>query len=365
MSQRSYNPLAPSRLTIYTKALAENYTFLKSLTDADVAGVIKADAYGTGAKQAYKSLHQAGAREFFVATPEEGIALEAHEDSSVYILGGVYKGAEKDFANNGIIPVLNSIEQIERWARTASTLNKKLPALLHIDTAMNRLGLEDSDIEKLSQKPDLLNTLDLRAIMTHFACSDEADHPLNHIQAQRFNRVANNFPGIRHSLCNSSGIFRDKGWHYDLLRPGYALYGGNPTPENNNPMRRVVDWSVQILQIRLGKTGESAGYNPTSRFEKDTVLATVSIGYADGFLRSGSNKACFYWNGQACPIVGRVSMDLIIVDISKVEGMMPQAGDWLEILGPNQSVDQLAQSCGTIGYEVLTSLRHRAERVYE
>lgn len=365
MSANSFNPLTPSRLTIHSKALADNYRLIKSMTKAEVAGVIKANAYGTGAVEAYKTLHDAGAREFFVATPEEGIALNAQADSSVYILGGVYKGAEKEYVAEGIIPVLNSIDQIERWNETAAAMDKKLPAILHIDTAMNRLGLEEGDIERLAQRPELLSGIDLRAVMTHFACSDEAGHPLNNKQAARFAEAVKHFPGIRRSLSNSSGIFRDKNWHYDLLRPGFALYGGNPTPENINPMRRVVDWSVQILQIRLGKTGESAGYSATRMFDKDTMLATVSLGYADGFLRSGSNKANFYWDGQPCPIAGRVSMDLIIIDLGNIKGPLPQVGDWLEVLGPNQSVDQLAESCDTIGYEVLTSLRHRGQRIYE
>lgn len=365
MTLSSHNPLAPSRLTIHSAALADNYRLIQSKTDAKVAGVIKANGYGTGAIEAYQTLYTAGTREFFVAMPEEGIALPLQDDASVYILSGVYPGAEKDYANAGIIPVLNSMDQIERWHNTAKSMDKKLPAIIHVDTAMNRLGLEDKDISALLNKPELLAAFDLRAVMTHFSCSDESDHPLNEIQAERFAIAIKNFPGVRASLCNSSGIFRNKAWHYDLLRPGYALYGGNPTPEDSNPMRRVVDWSVQILQIRLGKTGETTGYGASYKLEKDTMLATVAAGYADGIFRSGSNKVNFYWNNQPCPIAGRVSMDTIIVDLSQIKGPLPKAGDWLEILGPNQTVDQLAQSCGTIGYEILTSLRHRALRVYE
>lgn len=359
------NNLAPSRLLIDQEALAANYTFFQSRSKSAIAGVIKANGYGTGAVEAYQTLYKAGAREFFVATPEEGIALKATADTSIYILGGVYQGAEKDYEAAKIIPVLNSRDQIERWAATAKTMGKKLPAILHVDTAMNRLGLEESDLAVILENPETLNALDLRAVMTHFASSDEKDSPLNTLQAARFAKIADHFPNTRKSLCNSSGIFRNETWHYDLLRPGYALYGGNPTPEGTNPMRRVVDMSVRILQCRLGKKGESAGYNATHVFEKDTALAVVALGYADGFLRSGGNQARLFWNGQPCKILGRVSMDLMIVDISTLTGPSPQAGDWLEVLGPHQSVDQLANDCGTIGYEILTSLSHRSERLYK
>jgi alanine racemase len=356
---------APSRLTINLAAFTANYKLFQGMGGgADVAGVIKADAYGIGAVQAFQALYEAGAREFFVATPYEGTALKAHEDSSVYILGGVYSGAEADYVAAGIIPVLNSLDQIERWSALARKTERRLPAIVHFDTGMNRLGLERMDLQTLVGRPELLEALDLRAIMSHFACSDEKDHPMNKIQAEKFDFIARHFPTVRKSLCNSSGIFRNETWHYDLLRPGYALYGGNPTPEDSNPMRRVVDWSVQILQTRLGKKGESAGYSATRTLDKDTRLATVSLGYADGFLRAGSNRAALFWNGHPCPILGRVSMDLIIVDIGGVQDSQPQAGDWLEVLGPHQSVDDLASACGTIGYEILTSLRGRAHRTY-
>jgi alanine racemase len=352
-------------MTIHSAALADNYKLFQSMSDADVAGVIKADGYGTGSVAAYKTLHGAGAREFFVATPDEGITLSADKDSSVYILGGIYHGAEKEYAAVNIIPVLNSLDQIERWSAYARKSERRLPAIVHFDTGMNRLGLERLDLPKLIGRPELLEPLDLRAVMSHFACSDEDGHPLNKAQADWFAIIARHFPNTRKSLCNSSGIFRDESWHYDLLRPGYALYGGNPTPEIPNPMKRVVDLYARILQRRGAKKGESAGYGASRVFEKDTPLATVSIGYADGFLRSGSNVAKFFWNAQACPIAGRVSMDLIIVDLSGVSGPAPQPGDWLEVLGPHQSVDQLAADCGTIGYEILTSLSRRAHRSYE
>lgn len=353
---------APTLLTVNLDALRDNYILFKSMTSADVAGVLKADAYGCGAEKVFEALRAEGCGEFFVATPDEAIALRAiNKDAEIYVLGGVYKGAEKEYQANDLIPVLNSLHEIKRWAAQAKNLNSKLPCAIHIDTGMNRLGLGEKDTKSLVTDRSVLDALDVKIIMTHFACSDEKDHSMNDAQALIFNDFVKEFPDMRASLCNSSGLFRNPDWHHDLVRPGYALYGGNPTPETTNPMRRVVDLSVRILQSRLGIKGTTAGYNATHVFDKDTNLATVSLGYADGFLRGGSNRAKLYANGKPCPVVGRVSMDLVIVDVGD-SGF--KEGDWLEVLGPHQSVDQLAADCGTIGYEILTSLSRRAHRIY-
>lgn len=350
--------IAPAVLNISLESLAANYRLFKSMTGADVAGVIKANAYGTGALPVFKALRAEGCTHFFIATPDEAAQLRSADSAAnLYVLGGLYKGAEDFYAAQNITPVLSSPGDVERWAATAKKSGKKLPAILHLDTGMNRLGLSEAD----DAMPPL--EIDLRYVMSHFVASDEKDHPLNEKQAKDFARRTEKFSGVKRSLANSSGIFRNKNWHYDLLRPGYALYGGNPTPEVTNPMRPVVGLSVRILQIRSVKAGESAGYSATHIFQNDTSLAVVSMGYADGFLRSGSNRAKLFWNGQACPIVGRVSMDLIIVDIGHLQNK-PQAGDLLEVLGPSQDVDALAKDLGTIGYEILTSLGPRYHRVY-
>jgi alanine racemase len=350
--------LAPAVLTISLKAVAENYRLLAEMTNAAVAGVIKADGYGCGAAEIFETLLHEGCRHLFVATPDEAIALRALDDRpQIMVLGGLYEDAEDFYVGRGIIPVLNSMGEAARWAETARRLNMKLPAVLHYDTGMNRLGFGPDDLPNIE-------AFDLRLIMSHFAASDEKNHPMNAAQNAAFTRVAAAFPNVAKSLSNSSGIFRSKSYHHDLVRPGYALYGGNPVPEMENPMRRVVSLKVRILQTRIAHQGESAGYNATHVFKKDTRLATVALGYADGFLRGGSNRAKLYWRNIPCPIVGRVSMDSIIVDIGHL-AENPQAGEWMEVLGPHQSVDDLARDCGTIGYEILTSLGARYHRVYE
>ncbi|MFA5593150.1 MAG: alanine racemase [Micavibrio sp.] len=350
--------IAPAILTVSLKNLVKNYTMFRAMTGAAVAGVIKADAYGTGAKQVHAALYKAGCRHFFVATPDEAIAIrDADKESQIMVLGGLYKGAEDFYAGRGIIPVINSMEEAARWKSMAHKLDTKLPAVLHYDTGMNRLGLGPDDL------PDT-DAFDLRLVMSHFACADEEGHPMNGRQAQAFARIARAFPNASKSLCNSSGLFRDKAWHYDLVRPGYALYGGNPVPEKENPVLPVASLKARILQTRLAAAGESAGYSATHIFNRPTQIATVAMGYADGILRSGSSRAAFFYRDRPCPVAGRVSMDLITVDLGDGPNP-PREGEWLELLGPHQGVDALAKDCGTIGYEILTSLSRRAARVYE
>lgn len=357
-----FSTTAPCILTISLSALRANYRQFKAMTTADVAGILKADAYGTGAAPAFAALREEGCRRFFVATPEEGAALaahpSAHETCEIYVLGGVYRGAEDFYLHNGLIPVLNGPDDFERWDALARKTGYRLPAALHLDTGMNRLGFENAPA------PEDFEALGLKLVMSHFSSSDEAGHPANARQAQAFAAHAAGFGDVPKSLANSSGLFRNKSWHYDLVRPGYALYGGNPLPEGANPVKPVVTLETRVLQTRAAKKGSAAGYGESHVFKQDTTLATVACGYADGFLRSGSNKARLYWNGQPCPVRGRISMDLIIVETGHLNAP-PREGDWLEILGTHQGVDDLARETGTIGYEILTSLGARHHRVYE
>jgi len=251
-------------------------------------------------------------------------------------LGGVMGGEEKNYIHHDITPVLNSAVDIENWRNHGNGA----PAILHIDTAMSRLGLHVDEVEG---QLDHLKDINLKYIMSHFACADDKDDALTHLQYERFEKICQYFPNTPKSLANSPGLFRSTDYHFDMVRPGYALYGGNPTPEADNPMHAVVTLESRILQIRHCKKGETIGY---------------------GFLRSHSDKATLYYKGQPCPVIGRVSMDLVSIDISKIQGATPQQGEAVEILGPHQSVDDLATSADTIGYEILTSLGARYKRTY-
>ncbi len=355
----------PASLTINLERVRKNFVIFSDSVgpDCDVAPVVKADAYGLGMKEIAAVLHEEGAKRFFVASPAEGVALRgALKEPEIAILNGFYKGYEEDYRAYDLLPVLNSLEEIVRY-------RDALPGgrgYLHFDTGMNRLGLGADETEILLEDMGALDGLDVACVMSHFACADEADHPMNRAQYEKFAKIAQRFPDARKSLANSSGVFRSSDYHFDMIRPGRGLYGLNPTPEKENPMRDVIGLNVKILQVREAQKDETVGYNATYRFDKKTKLASVALGYADGFFVTLSGKGQLFWRGIALPVVGRVSMDLVSVDLSAVpEADMPVVGDELEVIGPNQSVDALADSAGTIGYEVLTALGARYERVYQ
>lgn len=354
------------RLTIDLGALRNNYRLFRSMTGAEVGGVVKANAYGTGMAQAVPALTAEGCRQFFVATLDEALALRKIDAGvSVAVLGGLAKGAEEEYLAHGILPVLNALEMIGRWRDLARKKDRVLPALIHFDTGMHRLGLGPDETETLLGDRACLEGLETTMVLSHFACADEKDHPMNGRQAADFAALAARFPHAVASLCNSAGLFRDKAWHHGLIRPGIALYGGNPTPETANPVLPVVTLDVPVLQVRTVKKGRSIGYAAGHVFDKDTVTATLGFGYADGYIRAAGGKSFVYWQGKACPVVGRVSMDLVTVDLGGLRGPLPVPGDTMTALGAEYTVDDLAKAAGTISYEILTALGARYRRIYK
>lgn len=342
-----------SRITIDRPALKNNFKHLRRMVgkSCEVASVVKADAYGLGVESVVSSLAEEGCSFFYVAHLDEAFEVRKWTKSPIAILSGPSSGSKNDFVANNFLPVLNSPEDVRAWGQG--------PSIWHIDTGMNRLGLKENDfLSVLSSTPHRPQIL-----MTHFVASDEINNPLTVEQVRKFDSVAMRLPNTAQSICNSSGIFRSSAWHLQQVRPGMALYGLNPTPETSNPMRPVVRWDAKILQVRKAESRETVGYGATRSLKRDSVLATIGIGYADGFLRSGSNRAFVYWKGRPYPVAGRVSMDLVVVDLTDCPSPLPHAGDWLEVIGSNQSADTLATDLGTIGYEVLTSLSRRAERI--
>ncbi len=355
---------ATARLTVDLGAVARNYSIICTRIGPHcrAAGVIKADAYGLGMKEIWAALESQGCPLYFVATPDEALALRALTKKPAGVLGGVFPGIEEEFIRHNLWPVLNSLEDIARWQQAAVRRGLSLPAIVHFDTGMNRLGLPAHEAEILCGDPGRLDGVDVKMIMSHFACADEADSPMNAEQAARFDKIAAYFPQAEKSLANSSGIFRSPAYHHDLVRPGMALYGLNPTPEESNPMQPVVTLATRILQVKAVRAGETVGYGASYKFDRDATVATVALGYADGVLRSLGNKGTLYYEGRACPVVGRISMDLVTV---AVEGAAPQPGQTMEVLGPHQSADDLAAAAGTIGYEILTALGRRYQRHYK
>ncbi len=360
---------AQAILTIDLRALADNWRAMAArVAPAACAAVIKADAYGIGLEPAAQALANAGCRTFFVAHASEATrarqALALFPDARIYALNGVCWGAEgaRAMLACGARPVIGSLEEWETWTRHA----QGAPAALHVDTGMNRLGMSVAEAERLAADANA-RVIDL--VMSHFASSEVAGDPLNARQIGLFEQARALFPHARASMTNSSGVFLSARPHYDIARAGYALYGGNPTPAAPNPMKPVVRLEAPILQLRHVEALASVGYNATWHAPGPRTLATIGIGYADGVPRTASGTDDKQGGeaivaGVRCPFVGRISMDLIVLDVTDAPQQALAPGQLVQVLGETISVDDLAERAGTIGYEILTNLSHRYCRVY-
>jgi alanine racemase len=362
---RSGERRAGAVLEIDLGAIAANWRLLRSLhPSGPVAGVVKADGYGLGAQHVARALHAAGCRHFFVALLEEALEIrELLPDALLAVLGGLIPGSEPDYLASNIVPVLGSLGEIDAWTNAARAAGRRLPAMVHVDTGMARLGLGKRELEVVQQNHARLEGLTLSYVMTHLVASEVRDDPLNELQVRRFAAACAGLPPAPRSLANSSGIFLGPRWASDLARPGAALYGINPLPDGPNPMRLPIRLRARVLAVREVKAGDSVGYNATWRAKRRSRIATAGIGYADGLHRSLSGHGRAFFDGTPVPLVGRVSMDLTTFDVTKVPGVVP--GAWLDLIGPAQSPDDLAGAAGTNGYEVLTSLGRRFHRVYQ
>ncbi len=350
-------------LTIDLDALMGNWRRLgKALSPGcECAGVVKANGYGLGAGPVAGALARAGCRTFFVAQFDEGRVVRrvVPPEARVFVLSGPVAGTEAAFAPAGLIPVLNSPEQMDRWRARAPGQ----PAALHLDTGMGRLGLGADETAALLADPDRRTSLSPALIMSHLACADDPGHPLTRLQIERFAAVRAAFPGVPGSLANSAGVFLGERAHHDLARPGVAVYGVNPLPGRPNPMAAVVRWQARILQMRRVDAPTTVGYGASHRAARGARLATVGVGYADGLPRAASNGLVGRFGAVAVPQVGRISMDLATFDVSAVpEPLGPGVGDMIDLIGPLNPVDELAARAGTIGYEILTSLGPRNAR---
>ncbi len=349
----------PALLEIDLAAIVANW---RALCRGPTAAVVKADAYGLGACAVAPALHAAGCRHFFTAHPSEALAIRAGLPGAMLaVLNGLWPGWEAEFAARDLTPVLGTLDEIARWAAHAREAGRRLPAILHVDTGMNRLGLDGRELAALAADHSRLDGLHLRYVMTHLVSAECPDDPVNALQRQRFDAACARLPPAPRSLANSSGLFLGPGFASDLARPGAALYGVNPTPGRPNPQRAAVRLRARVLQIREVPAGDGVGYNAQWRARRTSRIATVSVGYADGFLRSLTNRATAYFDGRAVPLVGRVSMDLSTFDVTDEPALQP--GGWLDLIGPG-GVDALAEQAGTNGYEVLTSLGPRYPRQY-
>jgi len=330
--------------------------------DCEVAGVVKADAYGMGARRVVPALADAGCRTFFVATPDEGAVVRSVvPEAPIHVLAG---GADLP-TDSDLIPVLNHPGETECRRAIAVRADRTLAAAVHVDTGMNRLGYEAADWRAFCAEPDLRSGLDIGIVMSHLAVAELPDHPLNAAQLARFEAARKLAPFVaRASLANSSGIWLPAAFRFDLARAGAALFGINPTPAHPNPMNAVARLVGRVLQVRSVDQGEGVGYGHAWVSPNARRIATVSAGYADGYPRHLGNTGRVAIGGHVAPVVGRISMDLVTVDVSGVPDHVARPGTPVDLLGDLVPVDDVAAQGGTIGYEILARLGSRVPRLY-
>jgi len=344
-------------LRVDLDALARNFRALRARAEpAECAAVVKANAYGLGVERVARRLEREGCRKFFVATLAEARELRAIVTAAeIYVFEGAVDGAVAKLAELYARPVLNTLEQVERWRGRG-------PAALHLDTGMNRLGLGLAEVAALAKRREL--TAGLALVMTHLACADEPDHPQNREQLERFERLRAQLPATPTSIGNSAGTLLGGPYRGDVVRPGIALYGGNPFSDRPNPMEAVVTLTAPVLQLRDLDEPQPVGYGATYLASPPARLAVVGLGYADGYPRNLGNCGAAAVQGRRVPVVGRVSMDLICVDVGALPRDAVRVGDSVELIGPTVGLDEVAAEAGTISYEILTGLGSRVTREY-
>ncbi|MFC0408347.1 alanine racemase [Roseomonas elaeocarpi] len=356
---------AGALLTLDLDAVRANYRLLRQRAGAATCGaVLKADAYGLGAAAVAPALRREGCDTFFVAHLAEGTALRGilGPGVTIIVMHGLFPGTEAEALRHDLVPVVNSTEQLRDWAAFARAQGRPLPAWLQIDTGMARFGFSEGELEAAIAEARDLGSLALRCVMSHLACADTPAHPANARQLAEFHRLRRKLPPLPTSLAASSGIFLGPDWHGDTVRPGVALYGVAPTEGQPNPLRPVLRLDAKVVQLREVAAGTPVGYGHTAVTARPSRLATVAVGYADGFLRSASGRGVVRFRGLDLPILGRVSMDSLVVDATVLPPGAMRAGDTVALIGEGNDLDRVGRAAGTIGYEILTSLGHRYHR---
>ncbi|AHG49364.1 alanine racemase (plasmid) [Rhizobium leguminosarum bv. trifolii CB782] len=358
---------ATGYLRIDLAALGRNYRKLVSmLTPVRAGAVVKADAYGLGAERVASTLYGEGCRHFFVAQFVEAVRLRPTlaNDAQIFVLNGLQPGNEIACAERGIVPVLNSLAQWRQWSATARMLKRCLPAVLQFDTGMSRLGFPREERAELAAALGDGSKVEILFIMSHLASADDMESDQNGEQCAEMSCIADEFPGFDLSFANSGAVFLGDAYHGVLARPGIALYGGAPNAGANNPMEPVVSLTVAVVQTRTVPAGTKVGYGGAYVTQREMRLATIAAGYADGLPRSLGDRGAVYFNGTRLPIVGRVSMDSVTVDVSALPEGALTLGSLVEVLGPSQTLEDIARDAATISYEILTGLGDRYDRQY-
>lgn len=355
-------------LEIDLGAIQRNWKMLQAKVGKAVqcAAVVKADGYGLGAIQVGKALAAAGCKTFFVATLEEGLALrEVLKTAEIAVLNGLVPRTEQDLLKARLVPVLNDLGQLDVWRKLVLPMKQRPPVILHLDTGLSRLGLSRTETQVLTGEPDRLAGVSLRAIISHLVVAEDPKHGKNAEQRRLFLAARRKLPPAPASLAASSGIFLGADFHFDMVRAGAALYGINPLTDQLNPMAQVVRVKGKIVQVRDVDRGETVGYGAEHRMDRGGRIATVAVGYADGWFRSSQNRALAGIAGRQVPIVGRISMDLITLDVTGLDRALVEAGGFVDLIDTKNTADAVGARAGTIGYEVLTALGRRYHRVYQ
>ncbi len=361
---------ATSAIVVDLQAIQHNYSHTeKHLKDGcQIAAVVKADSYGLGMNPVAQALYAQGCRVFYVAFLEEGLRLRQalpYKDAKIFIFSGVLSGTENYFIQQNLIPVLVDREQVKRWSDFGRLKGKTLPAVLHVDTGITRNGLSFQDVMKISQDSNLLGSFDLEMIISHLASSDESENSQNEEQRQAFERALKMLPKAPACLANSNGIVLGEDYHYDYVRPGLGLYGyANPYPEVDQ-LKPSLSIYGRIVQVQDVHPGQTIGYNATYRCTTQKRLATLGIGYADGIVRELSNKGHVYIGGMAAPVIGRISMDFMMVDVTDVPESLIHVNAWATLYPTAKNLREMAYLAGTAPYELLTSLGQRSHRIYK
>lgn len=350
-------------LEINLSNIVHNYNLAKlEVGSSSVAAVVKANAYGLGDSKIARALYEGGCREFYVMYLSEAFSIrESVGDSKIFVLGLTYVSEYRECVEYDFIPVLNTLSNAETYDALAKSLGLKLPCVVQFDTGMTRSGLdlkEASNLESFSH-------LDILYIMSHLACADDPTHNLNRLKLERVKGLSYIFQGIPISFANSSGIYLGANYHFSQVRPGCMLYGINPTPYAPNPVRNVITIKAKVLQIREIDEARSVSYSSRYIAPKGSKIATIACGYADGYHRSLTSNTHCYFKGIALPIVGTITMDMMMVDVTVLSEELLSMLDYVELINDNLTVDDIAKKAKTIGYEVLTSLGNRFNRIYK
>jgi alanine racemase len=358
-------------ITVDLGSIAANWRALAhKVRPARCAAVVKADAYGLGAERIIATLARAGCSAFFIATPDEAEqARRIAPDADIFALDGLVGNAAAAFAHLGVKPVLSTLDDVVAWSALSRARGESLPAAFHIDTGLHRLGIPVRDVRRLLAEPSMMAGIDLQLVMSHLASADNPRDPKNRDQLLAFETLSSLFPGVARSLAASDGLMLGDAYHFDLVRPGYALYGGQASQLAPAPVQSAVTVAARILAVADVAPGETVGYGATWRAKRPSRVATIAAGYADGVPRNASAPdgrpgGHVLISGHLAPIVGRVSMDLITVDVTDLPEGAAMPGEFARLIAENLTIEDVGTSAGTIGYEILTRLGRRFTRLY-